>query len=271
LFPGDRFAEFVSLHFLKSPLAVPGGCASLIEYATWETLGKLLADDMSDVVVGAGGEQAAVETPRSLDAANSILDAGWTIGIRHAQRCDDRLAALAAAFRETFRSEVDVQLYCTPAGQHGFGWHYDAEDVFVLQSVGQKTWWLRKNTVNPWPLIDALPENMQYEREIMPAMRCHLHPGDWLYVPAGYWHRTEAEESSISLSVGILPATALDLFDFLRRDLAHSLVWRQRLPYDDRSVTGRAEHAAILMNLARDFEIRLRDPKLIERFLDSRP
>ena len=35
-----------------------------------------------------------------------------------------------------FAAPVDVHLYCTPAGQPGFGWHYDAEDVFVLQTAG---------------------------------------------------------------------------------------------------------------------------------------
>ena len=34
----------------------------------------------------------------------------------------------------------------------------------------------------------------------------------------------------MSLSVGLLSATALDAYDFLRRELLGSLRWRQRLP-----------------------------------------
>ena len=55
--------------------------------------------------------------------------------------------------------------------------------------------------------------------------------GDWLYIPSGYWHRTQAnEEESISLSIGIRAPTAIDLYDFLRRRIINSLRWKQRLP-----------------------------------------
>jgi ribosomal protein L16 Arg81 hydroxylase len=71
---------------------------------------------------------------------------------------------------------------------------------------------------------------MRYEREIMPLMRCTLGAGDWLYLPAGYWHRAQAGAESISLSVGVRAPTALDVYDFLRASLTCSLRWRQRLP-----------------------------------------
>src|SRR5205085_5069557 len=67
-------------------------------------------------------------------------------------------------------------------------------------------------------------------REMMPVMRCMLHAGDWLYLPAGYWHCGRALDESVSLSVGVSSATALDVYDFLRRGLLDSLRWRQRLP-----------------------------------------
>ncbi|MBX9681963.1 MAG: cupin domain-containing protein [Gemmataceae bacterium] len=72
---------------------------------------------------------------------------------------------------------------------------------------------------------------MRYEREIMPLMRCTLAAGDWLYIPGGYWRRTQAAEvESISLSIGVLSPTGIDAFDFLRTKLLDSLQWRQRLP-----------------------------------------
>ena len=153
--------------------------------------------------------------PPTPGEARSLLAAGYTLGIRHAQKHDPGLTGLAEDFRKAFAAPVDVHLYCTPAGQPGFGWHYDAEDVFVLQLAGAKEWLLRKNTVNPWPLVETLPADMRHQREIMPVLRCSLRAGDWLYVPGGYWHRTEAaDEESVSLSVGLLPACAIDAFDF---------------------------------------------------------
>src|SRR5262249_27039897 len=149
-----------------------------------------------------------------------LLAEGCTLGIRHAEKHDPGLARLAEGFRRDFASPVDVHLYCTPAGRPGFGWHYDAEDVFLLQTQGTKEWFLRKNTVNPWPLAEPPPADMRYRLELMPLLRVTLAAGDWVYIPCGYWHRTEAgSEESISLSVGVRSPSAVDVYDYLRRQL----------------------------------------------------
>jgi ribosomal protein L16 Arg81 hydroxylase len=194
----------------------------------WPLVGRLVAHPDADVISGRQG-QVAGEPVRNVEDARNALTAGRTVGLRHVQKIDDGLAALATEFETAFGGPVDIHLYCTPAAQPGFGWHYDAEEVFVLQTVGSKTWKLRKNTVNPWPLMENIPKNQRYEREISPVMSCRLEAGDWLYIPSGYWHATEAHDESISLSVGIRPTTALDLFDAIRARLAASMLWRQRL------------------------------------------
>ena len=251
LLRGVTLSEFLEQHFLRLPFSTPGGCEHLRSVATWETIDKILAQPEADVIVGRGGEQYVGERPTSAAGAQALLDNGYTLGIRHADLCDEQLAELAIGFCEEFAAPIDIHVYATPAGREGFGWHYDAEDVFVLQCQGSKTWELRKNTVNPWPLVETLPSNMRHEREIMPVMRCSLAAGDWLYIPAGYWHRTRAGEESISLSIGVLSATALDVFDFLRIRLVDSLAWRQRLPPPGRE-GGVEALRAVLSGLASD-------------------
>jgi 50S ribosomal protein L16 3-hydroxylase len=221
--------DFLENHYLRLPYSRPGGCHTFGEMGSWSALERLVADPNADVIVGREGQSWNGERPRDLASIRELLAAGYTIGIRHADRCDSPLETLAAKFRATFHAPIDVHVYCTPAGQPGFGWHYDAEEVFVLQTEGEKEWRLRKNTVNPWPLIETIPANQHYEREIMPAMACQLVADDWLYIPAGYWHRTEAGANSISLSVGVRSAAAIDIYDFLRPYLLQSLLWRQRL------------------------------------------
>ena len=93
-----------------------------------------------------------------------------TIGVRHAQRHDLELAELAADFQREFLGSADIHLYWTASGDCGFGWHYDAEEVFVLDTAGTKDWELRKNTVHPWPLMETLPGDMKYQREVMPML-----------------------------------------------------------------------------------------------------
>lgn len=227
-------ATFMDEHFLRQPFSLAGGCLDLCHLGSWGTIERLLAQPGVDVIVGRQGEQwpgpGASGGPLEVAQARALVAEGYTLGVRHAERHDPGLAELADAFRHDFHAPIDVHLYCTPGGSPGFGWHYDAEEVFVLQTYGSKEWQLRKNTVNPWPLVESLPTNMRHEREIMPLVRCTLAAGDWLYIPSGWWHRTEAGEESISLSVGVLSATALDVYDFLRARLLQSIRWRQRLP-----------------------------------------
>jgi 50S ribosomal protein L16 3-hydroxylase len=223
-------AHFMAVYYCKLPYASAGGCFSAKALGTWDVLGEVLAHPDVDLIVARGSERWSGPPPRNSTEGRALVDQGCTVGIRHAHRCHEGLATLAADFRSDFGAPIDVHLYCTPAEQPGFSWHYDAEEVFVLQTAGSKEWSLRKNTVNPWPLVETLPDDMHHEREIMPLMRCTLEAGDWLYIPGGYWHSTRALEESISLSVGINAPAALDILDSLRPHLAQSLLWRQRLP-----------------------------------------
>ena len=94
-----------------------------------------------------------------------------------------QLKKLAAGFEDDFHAPANIHIYATPAGKYGFSWHYDAEEVFIMQTSGRKEYSLRKNTVHPWPLVETIPQDMGYSREIMPLMhvllscrRLALHP-----------------------------------------------------------------------------------------------
>jgi 50S ribosomal protein L16 3-hydroxylase len=224
--PVDRF---VADYYQRLPYSGAVGPAHLREWPDWETLLEILYDKRADVLVCRRNVRLD-DRPQDSADARRLLEAGATILVRHAERHQSRLAAAAAAFARDFAAPVDLHLYCTPADQFGFGWHYDAEEVFIVQTQGRKRYSLRKNTVNPWPVEETLPANMHYEREIMPLWRCELNAGDWLYIPSGYWHKAEASELAISLAIGIAPRTTLDLIDVLRRELGESLFGRQRLP-----------------------------------------
>ncbi|HZN35485.1 MAG TPA: cupin domain-containing protein, partial [Pirellulaceae bacterium] len=105
--------------------------------------------------------------------------------------------------------------------------------------------------------------------------RCDLQPGSWLYIPSGYWHRAEARELSISLAIGLAPHCAMDVWDFLRRELLQSLEWRQRLPILGRASPLapdelRARVAQVFQALGSDLAHRLADPGAVDRYLRSR-
>lgn len=223
-------STFLDEHFFRTPFARAGGCMNIADWTATKTCAELLPRPELDMLVTREGQPWEGEFVRSAAIGQEALLQGYTLCIRQAHRHSAALAELAARFEADFLAPIDVHVYCTPAEKPGFSWHYDAEEVFILQTEGTKDWWLRKNTVNPWPLVETIPADMRYEREIMPAMHCTLKAGDWLYIPAGYWHRTSAPELSTSLSIGILSPTGIDLFDYLRAQLLDDLRWRQRLP-----------------------------------------
>jgi ribosomal protein L16 Arg81 hydroxylase len=124
--------------------------------------------------------------------------------------------------------------------------------------------------------METIPANQCYEREIMPVMSCRLQEGDWLYIPAGYWHQTQAHAESISLSVGLRPLTALDLYDSLRPQLLNDLLWRQRLPclgsLAGDSTDFHADWPALRAMLASDLQQRLERMSVatLEELMDQR-
>jgi hypothetical protein len=290
--------EFVADYFLRQPFTAQGGCLHVCSLGSWDVLDHILARTNVDVMVVREGRQIAGRDPHSGEAARALCDEGCTVLVRHAERHQADLASLAAAFADDFHAAVNVHIYATPPGQQGFSWHYDAEDVFILQTSGTKEYSLRKNTVHPWPLEETIPADMRYPAEIMPLMRVLLEAGDWLYIPCGWWHQAtaritpplprysggegrgegarESQETAISLAVGVMSPAAISVHDFLRSHLVESLLWRQRLP-----VTGAAaalsrqelrEQCRLLFaELADDLARRLRDERLVEEFIKPRP
>ena len=264
--------QFVEQYYHKLPYSRSGGGRQACPLGSWEMIGSIVGQDDADVMIVRQGEQYGGEQPRSLEAAQALSADGYTVLIRHAERQDSRLHELAASFQADFGGAVNLHIYATPANNYGFGWHYDAEEVFILQTTGRKEYSLRKNTVNPWPLIETLPEDMSYERERMPLVRCTLKAGDWLYIPAGYWHMGQAEEAAISLAIGMMAPAALDIYDYLRGRLLDSLLWRQRLPVGGESGFMsedqlKQHYEQLLSMLARDLDRTLRDENFLQGFL----
>ncbi|MGZ3748300.1 MAG: JmjC domain-containing protein [Pseudobdellovibrionaceae bacterium] len=202
------FKEFSEQFFCRTPYAVPFKASRFCDLLPWTLLEEILFKGHPDCWLPRQGH-----LPSELSISNGILtkeqaykgfDEGRTILVRHAEKAHPQMETIAKEFAHFFPGLVDVQLYYTPAGAEGFNWHYDVEDVFVLQSQGEKEFYLRPNTITPRPLPSVLPKDLHFELEPSRLeMRCLLKAGDWLYIPAGYWHKARAESLSFHLSVGV--------------------------------------------------------------------
>jgi 50S ribosomal protein L16 3-hydroxylase len=262
-FPAARFLEEF---YFRLPFPRPGGAKGIVPPIEWDRVRALVDAPGADTLLSKRGQLAPEWT--GFEDAHRRYREGYTITVRSAEKNDPDLRRLADEFHADFQAPVNIHLYCTPAGEHGFGWHYDVEDVFVLQGEGSKVYSLRKNTVNPWPVPETMPRDLHFEREGSPVFTCRLEAGDWLYIPAGWWHIANTESESKSLAVGLMSPTALDLLKFLERELASSVIWRQRLPTAGED---RAERLAkMTLGLGRDLSTVLSDPKLARRYLENK-
>jgi ribosomal protein L16 Arg81 hydroxylase len=201
--------EFREKYLFREPYAAPLNAGRFRNLIGWPLLWEILSTGHPDCWLPKEGrlpsEPQLASGRLTFDQAALGYQQGRTLLVRHAEKAHGTLQAIAANFHDLFRGAIDIQLYCTPAGEEGFDWHYDVEHVFVIQSSGQKEFRLRKNTVSPRPLKMMDPKEKEFEREPRaPEIRCHLAPGDWLYIPAGWWHKAKAVSNSFHLSIGVM-------------------------------------------------------------------
>jgi ribosomal protein L16 Arg81 hydroxylase len=237
--------EFMQHNLSRLPFAMPDRARRLTTYFT--------DADFAAMVEGSGAILRIVQDGRLVqdNAGMSWAEAqthhrqGHTLLVRHAERASAKLQAIADEFAYFFHSPVDIQVYLTPDRHQAFGWHYDLEEVFIIQIQGCKEYTLRQNTLNPLPVWGNMPADMRYDRETSRLrMTCRLEAGDWLYIPSGWWHIARTQSESIHLSIGVMPVARLKLFEFLTQRLAHSSFWCQRLALVQQGETGVAGQPA---------------------------
>jgi ribosomal protein L16 Arg81 hydroxylase len=267
---------FLEQSYTRVPFTKAGAAAGFTTFGGWPSVETILATPDVDGFLAREGVMWEGGRLPPFPEVKSLFGQGHTLVIRNAERHDPELDRIAKGFVADFAAEVNVHVYCTPPARSGFSWHYDPEDVFIVQTHGAKEYQLRKNTVNPWPLLAQMPKDLRYEREVMPLWSCVLRPGDWLYIPTGWWHSARGVEGdSITLAIGLMTPSAIELLDFLKRELLSSIAWRQRLPVLGAANPSSPEelakvHRSILTDLGRDLSRVLSDEALARRFLEER-
>nr|WP_295902254.1 cupin domain-containing protein [uncultured Bdellovibrio sp.] len=203
------FSMFSQEYIAKErPFAAPEKALFMKNCISWFMLQEILENRHSDCWLPMQGklpEDSALNTGTlSKEQFLHGFKNNRTLLVRHAEHAHPVTRMIAYDFQSFFQCPIDLQVYCTPAQQEGFEWHYDLDDVFVIQTFGEKEFRLRKNTTTPRPLDRKASQREYFLREPpAPEIRCWLKAGDWLYIPAGYWHKAQAMTDSIHLSIGV--------------------------------------------------------------------
>lgn len=266
--------QFLDKHFTRLPFSRPGGAADFKHLLDWNVVEKIIQKDKSVLRIVKDGQMVSDYAKLSFDEVKKRHAEGCTLLVRFAEKSDDKLNALAESFAQLFRTDVDIQLYCTPEGHNAFGWHYDVEEVFILQCRGSKHYTIRPNTIHPNPHVKSIPQNQGYENEkSTAAIQVTLAEGDCLYIPSGWWHRAETRSESMHISVGLMPRCALDPLEAFPDYLAANSYWRTRMPVhlDFSSQDEEVQfYQEAFRKLGHDLAQNFSDPEFIKFFLKSK-
>jgi hypothetical protein len=158
-------------------------------------------------------------------ALSSLMDQGANLIFGRLDEYIPRLWRLCHQIAERTGEQVTAEAIVT-SGHNPLPQHYNTEDVCVLQLAGTKRWQLfGPPVINPVKgmLDQSAPQSAPQFDETVRA-------GDFLFLPAGYWHRCE-NGSGRSLHVGIVfePPYGRDVITSLASQLAADETFKQPL------------------------------------------
>lgn len=144
---------------------------------------------------------AANFDPNQLQKFDAKLNkpGAWTLLIHHLETYFEEMERLHQEFKifpnwclEDIMGSYSCQDAIAPA-------HIDSYDVFIIQLVGSRKWSLAKNAKNEYH--SDLP--LRVLKEFHPEQSFEIHPGDMIYIPAGFAHEAKSLSESFSLSIGV--------------------------------------------------------------------
>lgn len=138
--------------------------------------------------------------------ALSRFHEGASIVVNEVHRFSSRLMDLASSLSEELGVQCVVNAYLTPPQSVALSPHFDSHDIFALQVVGQKQWFVdsehssltTKSTFQP--ILSADQASSVDFREVV------MDEGDVMYLPRGCVHHARTIScQSMHLTVGLYP------------------------------------------------------------------
>lgn len=131
---------------------------------------------------------------------------GASIVLNEVHRFSSCLMDLASSLSEELGVQCVVNAYLTPPQSVALSPHFDSHDIFALQVVGQKQWFVdsgrsRLTTKSTFqPILSADQASLVDFKEVM------MEEGDVMYLPRGCAHHARTiSGQSMHLTVGLYP------------------------------------------------------------------
>ena len=144
--------------------------------------------------------------------AHSVFTNGATMVIRNFSINAPRLKSFCSYLDYLFGFHFEDVLFVTPFNSQGFQMHYDPDDLFILQTFGEKRWYLVEHDKVKLPI--KLLRDHETRSEIMKELKQKkaesvlMKQGDFMYLPRGVFHYAVCEESpSAHLTIGMVESS----------------------------------------------------------------
>ena len=237
--------DFIEKHYGHSHLHLRGESDRWSSVFSWTQLNQALSSQRLEcprlrlVKNGSEIDQNSYSepiTPRlgnvyrrlRMDRLAATLQAGATLVLDQVDELSPSSADLAFELEHFFRVPVTMNLYVTWGEVEGFDIHWDDHDVFVLQLAGSKRWRIFQPT-RMWPL--ERDSEVTPRPEDPPLADLHVRTGHFLYVPHGWWHVANAQDSpSMHITISLKQSSAVDLLSYAIDRLRRHEIIRQRIP-----------------------------------------
>ena len=172
----------------------------------------------------------------------NLIDHGASLVSSRLDRYMPALGALCGDIRAHVAEYATAGAVMTTGSGGALRLHYDNDDIIVLQLEGSKRWMIYGQPVaNP---LHGMPE--QPKPQSSPIFDEVLRPGDFLFLPAGYWHHCEnGPELSLHVVILFRPPSGLHAVHALMPQLLAEEIFRVPLTRFS-GETEKAAHEAAL-------------------------
>lgn len=191
------------------------------------------------------GRHSPFMVPAENGCPKTLFDMGLTVYLDNIQPCLPKSPLVLQALERNLGippGTARIGAFASPPGE-GAACHYDTEDVISIQLTGSKAFHVAPVEEVRYPVGMQYSPGSAPEAELYPQVagrfpewkdatfECiEMRPGSVLFMPRGTWHRTEADEPSLSITIAMRPPSAAEcILENVRWLLLQDAAWRKPL------------------------------------------
>lgn len=210
---GDLTPEqFLAEYWQKKPLLIRQAIPGFVSPLSSDELAGLACEPEveSRLILEKDGDYPwqLQHGPFGEDEFEDLPESHWTLLVQEVNRHVPAVADLMDRFRFVPDWRLDDVMISYAAPQGTVGAHIDSYDVFLLQGMGRRRWEIGEKLDDPEHLPDL---DVRILKDFRKTSEWVLEPGDMLYLPPGIPHHGVALDPSLTLSIGFLAPSRLEL------------------------------------------------------------